>query len=84
MDKYNDSMVCATGTYVNYFMDDGTFDMFVIINEPNGDKVDEVIEYLDSIEDLREKNFEELELELEENCCPWGVQIIKGDEVICY
>lgn len=69
-------LVFATGTSFNYFTTDGLFDLFIIINEPNGnDNKDEAIEYLDTV-DFNMVNFKELHKILESKFFPYGIQIL--------
>ena len=51
MKRGDDNLIFATGTSINYFADDGTFDLFIIINEPNDDdQIDYAIDYLDTLD----------------------------------
>lgn len=72
-------LILARGTTLNYFRDDGKFDLFIIINEPNSDEnIDKAIMYLDSI-NLEKINIKELHDKLEEKFFIFGCELlIKG------
>lgn len=74
MDKEN--LVFALGTSFNYFTDDGLFDLFIIINEPNEDDyIDKAIDYLDTV-NFDIVNFEELHKTLEQEFFPYGIEML--------
>ena len=76
MKRGDDNLIFATGTSINYFADDGTFDLFIIINEPNGDDyIDEAIDYLDTL-DFDVVDMKKLHMLLEEKYFPFGCELL--------
>lgn len=76
-----------TGHYLNYWKDDGKFDLFIIINEGNYEAVDQIpMEKLNTaistgfcdnyIAEMNEEECEELDLLLSE-VFEFGVQVFK-------
>ena len=75
-----DAITFARGYSLNYFSEDGKFDLFVIINEPNPiEKIDEAIDYIDSY-DMITGSLEELHDALEEKYFPYGVELLRRDD----
>lgn len=77
-------MIFANGYSINYFRDDGSFDLFIIINEPNEyDDIDAAIKYLDSI-NVEKANMQELHNYLEEHFFGFGCELLIKETEVTY